>query len=276
MRLFLFTFHLVLILSSCGNPESTAPKLKAYDPSTHQFVDSTFAGTIEVINQPSTGTPVVGTHNPGTPVDGTLSKGTPTVGTLGPESVLAKTLSIGTNTPSQEVINDGAIFSVTNPQIHTCYFRMTKNDGSKHVFKQVRTPQYGSIVHDLNCGHFNSYNLNFCRSKFVRVEVFSRTDLVCNFAVTSPKNGDRMAISLERGYPLSGIHIAHCNTNEQCYNKKKVQLTERGTNKFDFTTSEKNGFQGHFIFENHTFQNGGAGLSNEDYKLEYRNILQRM
>lgn len=130
---------------------------------------------------------------------------------------------------------------------------MTKNDGSKHIFKQVRTPQNYSIVHQLNCGYFYSYNLNLCRTKFVRVEVFSRSDLVCNFAVTSPQNSDSMSLSRERDFPLSGIHIEHCNVNEECYNKKKVQLIERGTNKFDFTTTDKDGFQGHFIFENHTF-----------------------
>lgn len=199
----------------------------------------------------------------------TIDKAAPVV--TNENAVIKEVVTIGNKPvtlPSLvEMINNGATFSVTNPVESTCYFRLTKSNGSQHIFKSVRASVSSSIQSYLGCGHF-APQLNLCRDHLVRVEIFSKNNTICNFGVTSPQNGDYFPLSLERGIQ-SGIFIHYCGINQECFEKKRVKLVKRGKNKFEFTTSDNGGFQGHFVFENNNAPYyGTSGMSNSGYVSE--------
>ena len=146
------------------------------------------------------------------------------------------------NLEGDETINDDVIFSVTDAEKNSCYFRVSDQAGNTAVIKNTIPEKLSAIDMGFACDDKDLNPANLCDNDVLTVEVFGGEDVICNFAVTSPRaSSKRMPLSL-MGNKKHGLYISNCDIDDICYDEKKVQLRRTAKNGFEFSTKDKDGF----------------------------------
>jgi hypothetical protein len=171
------------------------------------------------------------------------------------------TLSGTPGSNQAEVLHNGTNFWVSNPVEKTCYLRLTRTTGDFKVIKVSRAATSNELVIKKNC---DAVGFNYCSDKYLRVEVFSGTDSICDLAVEL--STEENIYYLSRTHATTGnLFLSTCGNETKCYTNSSLTLFRKTKNKFEFTIQRKDGFLNSKIL----YRNLNATQSTGPYKNHY-------
>ncbi len=129
------------------------------------------------------------------------------------------------------------------------------------VIKVSRAATSNELVIKKNC---DAVGFNYCSDKYLRVEVFSGTDSICDLAVEL--STEENIYYLSRTHATTGnLFLSTCGNETKCYTNSSLTLFRKTKNKFEFTIQRKDGFLNSKIL----YRNLNATQSTGPYKNHY-------
>jgi hypothetical protein len=111
------------------------------------------------------------------------------------------------------------------------------------------------------CSHGD---LNFCSDKYLRVEVFSGPDTVCDVGLELPQ--EEKPYLLSRAHQTTGaLYLDSCANESKCYTNASLTLFRKSANKFEFTIQRSSGYKNSKI----RFRNISSTQASGPYKTHY-------